>query len=95
MREKESQHDHVVHHRSFERLGAAPARAVLDHGDNAVIIAGNVSHLRDLVDAHPTRAPAAPLDVTNTAAGAAARVRPRDTAVTQADPDTGKALRPG
>jgi len=46
-------------------LGAALARAVLEHGDNAVITARNADHLRDLVDAHPHSALAVPLDVTD------------------------------
>ena len=46
-------------------LGAALAKAVLDHGDNAVITARNPDHLQDLVDAHPSGALAVPLDVTD------------------------------
>jgi NAD(P)-dependent dehydrogenase (short-subunit alcohol dehydrogenase family) len=46
-------------------LGAALARAVLDHGHNAVITARNVDHVRDLVDAYPSSALALPLDVTD------------------------------
>ena len=46
-------------------LGAALSRAVLDHGDNAVITARNADHLQDLVDAYPNSALAVPLDVTD------------------------------
>ncbi|MDT2005660.1 SDR family NAD(P)-dependent oxidoreductase [Rhodococcus opacus] len=46
-------------------LGSALARAVLDHGDNAVITARNADHVQDLVDAYPNRALAVPLDVTD------------------------------
>lgn len=46
-------------------LGAALARAVLDHGGNAVITARNVGHVQDLADAYPDTALAMPLDVTN------------------------------
>ncbi|MBV6760329.1 oxidoreductase [Rhodococcus opacus] len=46
-------------------LGAALARAVLEHGDNAVITARNAGHVQDLVAAHPNNALAVPLDVTD------------------------------
>lgn len=46
-------------------LGAALARAVLEHGDNAVITARNADHVQDLVAAHPNNALAVPLDVTD------------------------------
>lgn len=46
-------------------LGAALARAVLDHGDNAVLTARNADHVQDLVAAHPDNALAVPLDVTD------------------------------
>ncbi|MFE5703496.1 oxidoreductase [Rhodococcus koreensis] len=46
-------------------LGAALARAVLEHGDNAVITARNADHVQDLVAAHPNSALAVPLDVTD------------------------------
>jgi NAD(P)-dependent dehydrogenase (short-subunit alcohol dehydrogenase family) len=46
-------------------LGAALARAVLDHGDNAVITARNTGHVQGLADAHPDRALVLPLDVTD------------------------------
>jgi len=46
-------------------LGAALARAVLDHGDNAVITARNADHVKGLVDAHPNSALAVALDVTD------------------------------
>jgi NADP-dependent 3-hydroxy acid dehydrogenase YdfG len=45
--------------------GEALARAVLDQGHKALITARNTGHLRDIVDAHPTSAPAVPLDITN------------------------------
>ncbi|WP_232791756.1 SDR family NAD(P)-dependent oxidoreductase, partial [Amycolatopsis sp. M39] len=45
-------------------LGAALARAVLEHGDNAAVTARDTDRVRDLVDAHPDRALALPLDVT-------------------------------
>ncbi|TQC48995.1 SDR family NAD(P)-dependent oxidoreductase [Rhodococcus sp. WS4] len=46
-------------------LGAALARAVLEHGDNAVITARNADHVQDLIAAHPNNALAVPLDVTD------------------------------
>ncbi|MFD6060497.1 oxidoreductase [Rhodococcus wratislaviensis] len=46
-------------------LGAALARAVLEHGDNAVITARNADHVQDLVAAHPNSTLAVPLDVTD------------------------------
>ncbi|MFD9667247.1 oxidoreductase [Rhodococcus sp. NPDC059968] len=46
-------------------LGDALARAVLEHGDNAVITARNADHVQDLVAAHPNSALAVPLDVTD------------------------------
>ncbi|PBC39365.1 short-chain dehydrogenase/reductase [Rhodococcus sp. ACS1] len=46
-------------------LGASLARAVLEHGDNAVITARNADHVQDLVAAHPNSALAVPLDVTD------------------------------
>ncbi|MFC9358910.1 oxidoreductase [Rhodococcus sp. NPDC057014] len=46
-------------------LGAALARAVLEHGDNAVLTARNADHVQDLVAAHPNSALAVPLDVTD------------------------------
>lgn len=46
-------------------LGAALAKAVLDHGDNAVITARNTDHLQDRVNAHPNSALAVPLDVSD------------------------------
>jgi NADP-dependent 3-hydroxy acid dehydrogenase YdfG len=46
-------------------LGAPPARADLDHGQNAVITARNAYQLQDLVDEHPTSALAVPSDVTD------------------------------
>ena len=46
-------------------LGAALARAVLDHGDNVVITARDLGHVRDLAGAYPNSALAVPLDVTD------------------------------
>ncbi|MCI0142641.1 SDR family NAD(P)-dependent oxidoreductase [Arthrobacter bambusae] len=46
-------------------LGAALARAVLDHGDNAAISARNADHVQDLADAYPDTALAVQLDVTD------------------------------
>ena len=45
-------------------LGAALARAVLDHGDNAVITARNTGQVQGLAGAHPDSALVLPLDVT-------------------------------
>ena len=49
-------------------LGRALAQAVLDRGENAVVTAREVSAVRDLADAHPDRALALALDVTDPAA---------------------------
>ena len=46
-------------------LGAALARAVLDHGHNAVITARNTGQVQGLADAHPDSALVLPLDVTD------------------------------
>ncbi|QYB07340.1 SDR family NAD(P)-dependent oxidoreductase [Rhodococcus sp. USK10] len=46
-------------------LGASLTRAVLEHGDNAVITARNADHVQDLVTAYPNSALAVPLDVTD------------------------------
>nr|WP_129659471.1 oxidoreductase [Kocuria sp. 36] len=45
-------------------LGAALARAVLAHGDSAAITARSTNSLQGLIEAHPDRALALPLDVT-------------------------------
>ena len=46
-------------------LGAALARAVLDHGDNAAITARNTGHVQGLVGAYPESALPLRLDVTD------------------------------
>jgi NAD(P)-dependent dehydrogenase (short-subunit alcohol dehydrogenase family) len=46
-------------------LGRALAEAVLARGDQAVVTARDVAAVRDLADAHPERALALPLDVTD------------------------------
>jgi NAD(P)-dependent dehydrogenase (short-subunit alcohol dehydrogenase family) len=46
-------------------LGAALARAVLDHGHNAVITVRNTGQVQGLADAHPDSALVLPLDVTD------------------------------
>ena len=48
-------------------LGRAFAEGVLTHGDNVVATARSVDTVRDLTDAHPDRALAVALDVTDTA----------------------------
>jgi NAD(P)-dependent dehydrogenase (short-subunit alcohol dehydrogenase family) len=53
-------------------LGRALAEAVLEHGDNAVVTARDVSTVQDLADAHPETALALPLDVTDDGEVAAA-----------------------
>ena len=46
-------------------LGAALARTVLGHGDNAVLTARHTEHVQDIVQAHPDTALAVALDVTD------------------------------
>ncbi|WIB77497.1 oxidoreductase [Curtobacterium sp. MCPF17_002] len=46
-------------------LGRALAEAVLDHGDNAVVTARDVSAVQDIADRHPDTALAVALDVTD------------------------------
>ncbi|WP_144712349.1 oxidoreductase [Curtobacterium pusillum] len=46
-------------------LGRALAEAVLDHGDNAVVTARDVSAVQDIADRHPDSALAVALDVTD------------------------------
>jgi len=46
-------------------LGAALARAVLDHGDNAAITARNTGHVQGLVGEYPDSALPLRLDVTD------------------------------
>ncbi|MGC4961332.1 oxidoreductase [Gordonia sp. DT101] len=46
-------------------LGRALAESVLEHGDNAVVTARDVSKVQDLVDRHPDTALAVALDVTD------------------------------
>lgn len=53
-------------------LGRALATAVLDHGDEVVVTARDVSTVQDIADAHPGSALALPLDVTDDAQVAAA-----------------------
>ncbi len=53
-------------------LGRALAEAVLEHGDNAVVTARDVSAVQDIADAHPDTALAVALDVTDDAQVAAA-----------------------
>jgi NAD(P)-dependent dehydrogenase (short-subunit alcohol dehydrogenase family) len=48
-------------------LGRALAQAVLAHGHNAVVTARNVTTVEDIAAAHPDRALALPLDVTDRA----------------------------
>jgi NAD(P)-dependent dehydrogenase (short-subunit alcohol dehydrogenase family) len=53
-------------------LGRALAEAVLGRGDNAIVTARDVATVRDLAGAHPGRALARSLDVTDPAQGAVA-----------------------
>ncbi len=53
-------------------LGNALARAVLEHGDNAVVTARDVANVQPIADAFPGSALVAPLDVTDQAQIAAA-----------------------
>ncbi|MFD3443642.1 oxidoreductase [Microbacteriaceae bacterium 4G12] len=53
-------------------LGRALAEAVLEHGDNAVVTARDVSSVQDIADAHPDSALAVALDVTDDGQVAAA-----------------------
>ncbi|WP_108249072.1 oxidoreductase [Planctomonas deserti] len=53
-------------------LGRALAEAVLEHGDNAVVTARDVSTVQDIADAHPDSALAVALDVTDDGQVAAA-----------------------
>ena len=48
-------------------LGRAFAEAVLKHGHNAVVTARDVAKVQDIADAHPGKACALPLDVTDDA----------------------------
>jgi NAD(P)-dependent dehydrogenase (short-subunit alcohol dehydrogenase family) len=49
-------------------LGRSLAEAALDRGENAVVTARDITKVEDLADAHPDRALALALDVTDTAA---------------------------
>ena len=53
-------------------LGRALAEAVLEHGDNAVVTARDVSTVQDIADAHPDSALAVALEVTDDGQVAAA-----------------------
>jgi NAD(P)-dependent dehydrogenase (short-subunit alcohol dehydrogenase family) len=53
-------------------LGRAFAEAVLDHGDNVVVTAGDVASVQEIAAAHPDTALALPLDVTDDGQVAAA-----------------------
>ena len=55
----------LLHHGASSGLGAALARAVLDHGDNAAITARNTGHVQGLAGAYPDSALALRLDVTD------------------------------
>jgi NAD(P)-dependent dehydrogenase (short-subunit alcohol dehydrogenase family) len=57
---------------SSSGLGRELARVVLDAGHNAVVTARNADSVRDLTEAHPDRALALALDVTDSAQVAAA-----------------------
>jgi NAD(P)-dependent dehydrogenase (short-subunit alcohol dehydrogenase family) len=46
-------------------IGRGIAKAVLKHGDNAVVTARNISTVADIVEAYPDTAIAVPLDITN------------------------------
>ena len=46
-------------------IGRGIAKAVLKHGDNAVVTARNISTVADIVEAYPDTAIAIPLDITN------------------------------
>ena len=46
-------------------IGRGIAKAVLKHGDNAVVTARNISTVTDIVENYPDTAIAVPLDITN------------------------------
>ena len=46
-------------------IGSGIAKAVLKHGDNAVVTARNISTVTDIVENYPDTAIAVPLDITN------------------------------
>lgn len=46
-------------------IGRGIAKAVLKHGDNAIVTARNISTVADIVENYPDTAIAVPLDITN------------------------------